>query len=112
MKTIYISGPMRGYVHSNCEAFDFSKQFLTEQGWDVIHSPADHDREMGIDLNDPNLTIQPDMMEALMRWDMMAVIDSDAVYMLQGWEKSLGARAEHAVAVWAGKQIIYEPVSA
>jgi hypothetical protein len=36
------------------------------------------------------------------------LIDSDAIYMLRGWEQSKGARAEHAVAVWIGLEIIYQ----
>jgi hypothetical protein len=31
-----------------------------------------------------------------------------AIYMLRGWESSKGARAEHAVAVWLGLEIIYQ----
>jgi len=30
------------------------------------------------------------------------------IYMLRGWERSKGARAEHAVAVWIGLEIMYQ----
>jgi hypothetical protein len=35
---------------------------------------------------------------AAFKWDCEKIIDGDAIYMLKGWEKSPGARAEHAVA--------------
>ena len=36
------------------------------------------------------------------------LVDCDAIYMLRGWENSKGARAEHAVAVWVGLDIMYQ----
>lgn len=34
----------------------------------------------------------------------------DAVYMLEGWEESKGARAEHEYAINSAKEVIYESV--
>ena len=40
--------------------------------------------------------------------DIDAIFISNAVYMLRGWEKSAGARVEHALAVYLGLYLIYQ----
>lgn len=42
------------------------------------------------------------------RWDIAAVMACDAIYMLEGWERSEGAQVEHAIASWMRKDIFYE----
>lgn len=94
---IYIAGPMRGCVDYNFPAFDAAKKFLEETGYRVI-SPADIDRREG-------LTNQ----RGYAKRDCKAILDHcDSIYMLKGWEKSVGATAEHAVAKWAGLEIHYQ----
>lgn len=115
-KTIYVAGPMRGIRHFNFPAFDAARDRLAAQGWNVI-SPADLDREIGfdekafpddygwIDLKKIGFSIQ----DAVER-DVEALIRSEAIYMLRGWEKSKGATAEKAIAEWLGLEVIYEGV--
>jgi hypothetical protein len=43
-----------------------------------------------------------------MRAVIKRMMDCDAVYMLQGWEQSVGARLEHNLAAVCGMAIIYE----
>jgi hypothetical protein len=97
-KKIYIAGPMTGYPLHNFPAFRDAMTILTNQGHHVI-SPADLDDLFGHDENNIDATI---------RRDFEAVMNVNAVYMLKGWEKSTGARAEHALAVWRGIEILYE----
>jgi hypothetical protein len=96
-KKIYIAGPMTGYPLHNFPAFNAAMRVLTSQGHHVI-SPADLDDLFGHD----------DNIDATIRRDFEAVMNVNAVYMLKGWEKSTGARAEHALAVWRGIEILYE----
>ena len=112
-KTIYIAGPMRGITDYNFLAFDDARDGLRRARWDVI-SPADMDREAGFD---PDAlpedhdwsTIPPDFdFSAAFARDIQAVQQCDAIFLLQGWEKSAGARAEKAVAEWLGKTIMYQ----
>jgi hypothetical protein len=114
-KTIYIAGPMRGKPYFNFHAFDEAKSKLEQDGWNVI-SPADIDREAGFDALDmpedsdwndvdslPNFSLE----ESFDR-DIAAIRESDAIYMLKGWEASTGARAEHGCALWLRKEIIFQ----
>lgn len=43
-----------------------------------------------------------------MRAAVKAMMDCDAIYMLEGWEQSQGARVEHTLAALCGMPILYE----
>lgn len=105
MKKVYIAGPMTGYKNFNFDAFFKAEAELTGQGYKVFN-PANKDAEAGVvdgagwDNGDDQKLMQSgwDFKEAF-TWDCCKAIEADAIYMLRGWEKSSGARAEHAVAV-------------
>lgn len=120
MKKIYIAGPMTGHEYFNFPAFDVSAYEYRQRGFEVF-SPADHDRSLlgrssdwmpaesdsvgpwkawGLD-NAPTLR---DMLGADLAWIAAEATD---IHMLSGWERSNGARAEHALAVALGLDIHY-----
>lgn len=118
-KKIYIAGPMSGYKNFNFDAFNTAEDVLTREGW-AVFNPANKDNEAGV-VSDPSFAKGDD--QQLMKsgwdfreaylWDVTKVIESDAIFMLKGWEKSAGARGEHAVAIsiqqrYPEYQIIYE----
>lgn len=89
---VYISGPMTGLPESNYPAFEAAAKMLRSKNYQVYNPserPWDNPRAAFKDYCD-------------------FICGADAVYMLPGWEKSIGARAEHALAVAVGCQIIYE----
>lgn len=108
---IYIAGPMRGIAMYNFPAFDAARDKLRAQGWDPIN-PADLDRSIGFDPlalpADWDWTqIPPGFDFALCRKrDIEALETCAAIYMLPGWERSKGARAERAHAEWAGMRVM------
>jgi hypothetical protein len=114
MKVIYIAGPMRGHYRFNYQAFDDAKSMLRAAGWEVFN-PVDFDR--GIDFHPEKLPEDTDwndpaaigfsIDDAITR-DVAAIQQADAIYMLTGWQKSKGARAEHAIAEWRGIEIYYQ----
>ncbi len=88
---IYIAGPMTGLPHFNRPAFN---QAALNLSFDK-HVPL-------------NPAILPD---GLTEADYMAVgitmlQRADAIYLLTGWQFSAGARAEHALALKLGLEII------
>lgn len=98
---------MTNYPLHNFPAFDRARDLLKEMGHEVV-SPADIDRSMGITEHTPFEECQKQM-KSMLRADVLAIIDQcNGMYMLMGWEKSTGARAEHALAVWMGIPIFYE----
>lgn len=114
MPRIYIAGPMRGIKNFNFPAFDAARDQVVAVGWEAI-SPADLDREIGfdetafpadydwIDLRKIGFSID----DAIDR-DVAAIKTCDAIYMLDGWQKSKGACAEKALAEWRGIEVQYQ----
>lgn len=95
MKIVYISGPMRGMPNLNFPAFDQAKSRLLQMGFWVV-SPADMDRK--------DQTTLPTAEYA--KRDIAALFQCSHVAMLPGWEKSVGALAEFALARWLGLVIL------
>lgn len=91
---VFISGPMTGYKNYNKEAFMEAERLLIEAGYSVFN-PA----WLDIDILEWTST-------DIMAIDMAALTCCDAIYQLQDWEDSKGARAEYTAAVWSGKEIL------
>lgn len=113
-KLTYIAGPMRGYPKFNFEAFYDAEQTLSTLGWTCLN-PARMDMEADPHIKDPDLLPVHDMTVYVER-DVNALISlvrkaqegfTVAVHFLPGWNKSTGARAEHAVAEWLKIERIY-----
>jgi len=113
--TLYISGKMRGLKFYNAPKFDYWKKHLENEGWEVI-SPMDTDRSAGLDPydfpEDHDWSIEPagmDMRETAKRDVVKDIINkADAVFMIDGWETSVGALAEYWAARFSKIPIIHE----
>lgn len=116
-KKIYVAGPMSGYPEFNFPAFFSTSERLRSEGWTVFN-PAEKEGETlskeSRKTGDSVLAAEQGFnFREVYAWDVLNVIEADAIYMLPGWEQSPGARGEHAVAVAMTKhypdyQIIYE----
>ena len=115
MKKIYIAGPMRGYSKYNFPMFDRARDLAASRGWNPI-SPADLDRNDGAkdedlpeNAEDANGQHTGTRLEVVKR-DLGAVFECQAILLLPNWEKSAGATAELAVAEWLELEIYhYDP---
>ena len=94
---VFISGPMSGKPNDNVEAFHNAEVELKKRGysvwnpaWQQFSDDTDFTRE---DIHDI---------------DLRALEKCDAIYMLDGWEGSNGARVEYSHARALGKKIMYE----
>ena len=102
---VYVAGPMRGYENNNHDEFDrVSKELVKTKMFEVVN-PAKLDRDAGVDSSNDMTKLE--LREALQR-DFNAIFDCDAMYMMKGWEKSEGARAEHALATALGMRLMYQ----
>jgi NTP pyrophosphatase (non-canonical NTP hydrolase) len=105
MKKVYIAGPMRGYPRYNFDAFFAAEERIRKElGWDVI-SPARIDVELGFD-PDIEHNIDRDMLNTFIKRDVDAICQCDAIVLLPGWEKSTGTKAEIAIALFLGMELL------
>ncbi len=106
MKKIYIAGPMSIVPGGNEEAFVEAVDFFSEAGWSVCN-PAENGSIDEIAAQ-TNLT-KNEAYRKCMAFDLKYLCEeADAIYMLKGWEKSPGAKAEHATATCLGLTIKYQ----
>jgi hypothetical protein len=103
----YIAGPMSGLKDNNFPAFFAVENLLrSKYGIEHIFNPAQND------LNNYG-SIEKVMENAVYRECLRQDLDwictyATHIYMMNGWENSKGARAEHATAVALGLEIWYE----
>ncbi|MBN0040221.1 DUF4406 domain-containing protein [Cellulosimicrobium cellulans] len=120
---VYVAGPMRRLPEFNFPAFDNAANALRGLGYDVVN-PAEHDRDNGFDpagmTGHEDLTQHGFDLRAALAWDLEQITRCDAVFLLDGWQQSSGARAEYALAqalglfvtseqAWADSTIIPRP---
>lgn len=107
MKKVYIAGPMRGRPDFNSAAFNEAEAAFTARGFRVWN-PARHGKDFagtGLDVADrPDFS--PNATARYMRRDLPEVLGCDVVAVLEGWEKSIGARIEVWVARECGLEIV------
>ena len=104
-KKIYIAGPMTGYPQYNFTAFLDAEEDLTAKGWEVL-SPARMDIDRGFNpIEDPTAVFTDDMLQDAIIRNIAAILEFDAIAMLNNWSESKGAKAEYYVARWAGLKI-------
>lgn len=103
-KRIYIAGPMRGYDELNMPAFKRADFKLCHLDWNVENPVF-----IGDGFGTPaEIEANPDLLRRLMELELAVVKSCDAIYLLRGWEKSTGARAELRVALDHNLEIILE----
>ena len=85
-KRIYLAGPMSGMPAHNMPAFHAAAEALSRLGWEVVN-PAD---------NFGGRTDLP--RSSYLRADLALLLQCDALAMLPGWQRSVGAALEYLVA--------------
>jgi len=89
-KKAYLSGKMTGLPNLGFEIFDKNRDFLKDNGWDVI-SPADIDRAAGLDLDAP---FTEEQYHETIKRDYAALLECDAIVFMNNWTESRGAKLE------------------
>lgn len=96
MSKIYLSGPISYLpIEAARRAFKRAEETLQVQGWEVVN-PFDN-----------GLPVEASWEQHLAE-DLLQLLTCKAVFMMRGWENSLGARLEHALAQRVKMRIIFE----
>ena len=94
MKRIYISGAMTGKPDLNFPLFNAEASRLRQLGYEVIN-PVELNPDSGTTWNE------------CMKRDLVALLDCDAIAMLDGWHESNGAHLEMNIAHRVGIEILF-----
>ncbi len=100
---VYIAGPMRGYPELNFPEFFRVEAIWKNLGWDVVN-PAQMDKDHGYDPTVKVSGAAPSFAECMAR-DLPAVASCDAIALMTGWQKSVGANTELRHAIDLGKAV-------
>lgn len=109
-RTFYIVGPMRGIEDFNFPAFDRARDRGLRLGFKII-SPADMDREAGINETTPDIT-NPAEIRKIVHRDLQAIAhrlraeNGDGLALLPGWRHSTGGTAEVLLGRWLGLKFV------
>ncbi len=102
---IYIAGPMRGLPHFNYPKFNQYAQAHRSVGW-YVANPV----EIGADYGTPEqINADPALLAEVMAAELHALKTCDAIYLLDGWQNSEGARKELDTALRCGLKIYLAP---
>ena len=89
--TIYIAGPMRGRPDFNRAAFNAAAERLAARGWNPIN-PVDIEKIYPC-VDEDGHVFRGRLFD-LMDVERSFVAHADAIYLLDGWEESIGAKRE------------------
>lgn len=97
-RTIYLSGPMKGYPGKNYPLFNMVAARLRDAGHQV-YNPAEFKADRPCEDAFP-------IREAFAAYSKFICEEADTIVLLPGWESSKGANAERALAENCGIEII------
>lgn len=107
---IYISGPISGYEDSNLMAFRDVAGTLEIFGHTTLvpHDIPGHKHEGDCPSSYAISSDGHHSAACMLRTDLQGLLECEGIFMLHGWEASIGARLEHSVASHCGMPIGYQ----
>lgn len=103
-KSIYIAGPMTGMENWNREAFAKAAERLSAEGW-TVYDPVEIGELYG---TQDDIGSDPELLAKVVKAELGFVARADAIYLLDGWERSIGTKRELLVALGCGLEILIE----
>lgn len=95
MSRVYISGPING-VEGYIDNFNAAEKYLLDEGYEVINPVAVS-------------AVIPEMeYEQLMAIDLILLAMCESIYMMKGWNKSLGCNREYGYAIARNMNVIFQ----
>lgn len=102
---VYLSGKMRGLPKYNYPRFMEVESMLRKRhGWDV-YNPAVESDKFG---TPEEIDSDDDVLNKLLEHDLAELQKCDAIYLMNGWETSVGAKMELKEALECGLKVILE----
>ena len=105
IRTIYIAGPMTGKPGFNYQKFNEWARALRALGWGV-KNPVEIGERFG---TADEINADKKLLETVMAAEIEELKKCDAIFLLDEWETSTGAKKELAVALSQGLEVIVAP---
>ena len=103
-RSVYIAGPMTGIKNLNRSAFARAAEKLSADGW-TVYDPVEIGEMYG---TADEIQGDPELLAQVVKAELGFVARADAIYLLEGWERSVGAKRELLVALGCGLEILIE----
>lgn len=103
---VYLAGPMRGHPGWNFAAFDVARVRLTQLGHQVF-CPAQLFRAMPYSMGD-EYAVDRQHLQHVITSDLACLFVCDAIALIAGWQDSMGATVELAMAQFLGLKVLDE----
>lgn len=103
-RRIYIAGPMTGIARWNRPAFVKAAKQLRGLGWEVT-SPVEIADAFG---SQDTIVTTPGLLDTVIDEELAELAKCDAIYLLEGWENSRGAKTELLLALEKSMDVITE----
>lgn len=100
---IFISGPMTSFPLWNYPCFDLTEKLLVALGFEVVN-PANIGRMFGPE----KVEADPELYKAMEAEIQKAERTCDIIFLLKGWENSVGVRLELKTALDMGIPIVLD----
>jgi hypothetical protein len=97
---LFVSGPMTGIEHYNCENFCRYAEMARNLGYRVIN-PVEMARKIGI----KKVLSDKRVLKRLINAELESIKTCDAILMLDWWQNSPGAKKELRVALGIGLEV-------
>lgn len=104
-RRIYIAGPMTGLARWNRPAFEEAARVLRAHGW-TVESPVEIADAFG---SQNTIVTTPGLLDTVIDEEFAQLATCDAICLLDGWEKSRGAKCELFIALDKGMEIMIWP---
>ena len=103
---VYVAGPMRGVPNFNYPRFNAVAQILRDQGHEVVN-PVD----IGLAFGKPDrINADEGLLREVVKAEAALVPTCDAICLLKGWQRSVGAKRELQVALAMGMEVVVEDI--
>lgn len=103
-RRIYVAGPMTGVAQWNRPQFGQAAKVLRAKGW-TVENPVEIADAFG---NQNAIVTMPGLLDTVIEEELAALAKCEAIYLLQGWERSEGTRRELMLALDRGMAIYLE----
>ena len=105
-KWVYVAGPMAGEPKLNRPKFRRVAAALRRRGWQVV-SPVEIGETMGL-RGESAEEVDQVLLKSVVDAELRALRACDAIWLMDGWERSAGTLREVVVAISFGLELLLE----